>query len=487
MDEETTILIIDDEVEIGNYLKTLITQFGYRAEIATSGRDGLQAIQRVKPQLVILDVVMPDMDGLEVLKRIQEEKMDTSVIMLSGHRQTSTVVGAMKLGATDFLNKPFDPDELQFTISKVLERRELISEVQRLKKQVSDQNGNQILFGNSDKMGAIKEIIDQVADTDITILIRGESGTGKGMIARFIYMNSSRRDRHFVNVNCAALPGELLESELFGYERGAFTGAHKKKPGKFEFANHGTIFLDEVGEIPLPLQAKLLQVLQDGEFSPLGSEQDVRVDARVIAASNRDLEADVAQGKFREDLYFRLNVVNITVPPLRERIEEIPILTEHFLQKYNRKYNKDYKKISKETIALFMQYNWPGNVRELENMIKRVVVLESEKPIVTEFLLKEEEKASQIQKNVSLQESGRKLQAPSEFSFIDPLLEGRDDNVTLREISKEASQRAEKELIEKILKQTNWNRKRTAEILQVSYKALLYKIKENKIDKFSDF
>ncbi|PIV82243.1 MAG: hypothetical protein COW52_14620 [Nitrospirae bacterium CG17_big_fil_post_rev_8_21_14_2_50_50_9] len=486
MPEEATILVIDDELEIGNYLKTLITQFGYRSEIATSGKDGLQTIQRIRPELVILDVVMPDMDGLEVLKQIQEEKMDTSVIMLSGHRQTSTVVGAMKLGAADFLNKPFDPEELQFTISKVLERRNLISEVQRLKKQVSEQNGNQILFGNSEKMGAIKEIIEQVADTDITILIRGESGTGKGLIARFIYMNSSRRDRHFVNVNCAALPAELLESELFGYERGAFTGAHKKKPGKFEFANHGTIFLDEIGEIPPALQAKLLQVLQDGEFAPLGSEQDVRVDARVIAASNRDLEAEVARGKFREDLYFRLNVVNITVPPLRERMEEIPILTEHFLQKYNRKYNKDYKKISKETMGLFMQYNWPGNVRELENMIKRVVVLESEKPIATEFLLKEEDKVRSERKNGS-SGSGGNMTASGEFSFIDPLLEGKDHNFTLREISKEASKRAEKELIEKILRQTNWSRKKTAEILQVSYKALLYKIKENKIDKFSDF
>jgi two-component system response regulator AtoC len=484
MSKETTILVIDDELEICNYLKTLITQFGYRAEIATNGKDGLEVLRQTRPALVILDVVMPDMDGLEVLKKIRSDGVNTSVVMLSGHRQTSTVVGAMKLGAVDFLNKPFDPDELEITINKVFEKRELISEVQRLKKQVSDQNGNQLLFGNSEKMAAIKEIIDQVSDTDITVLIRGESGTGKGLIARFIYKNSSRRDQHFVKVNCAALPGELLESELFGYERGAFTGAHKKKPGKFEYANKGTIFLDEIGEIPPALQAKLLQVLQDGEFSPLGSERDIRVDSRVIAATNRDLETEVAQGKFREDLYFRLNVVNITVPPLRERMEEIPILTEHFLQKYNRKYNKNYKKVSRETMDLFMHYNWNGNVRELENMIKRVVVLGSEKPIITEFLLKEEEKSSLVEESDLSQESGTIVPAQPELSFVESLIEGRE-TYTLREISKEATKMAEKELIEKVLKQTNWNRKKTAEILKISYKALLYKIKENKIDKFA--
>ncbi|MDX1764232.1 MAG: sigma-54 dependent transcriptional regulator, partial [bacterium] len=394
MPDTTSILIIDDEVEICNYLKTLISQFGYAAETATSGADGLALCKQIKPDLVILDVVMPGMDGLEVLKEIQSLDSETAVIMLSGHRQTSTVVGAMRLGAADFINKPFDPDELEITISKVLEKRALITEVQRLKKQVSGQNGGQMLFGNSEKMGAIREVIDQVADTDITVLIRGESGTGKGLVARFIYMNSSRRDQHFVKVNCAALPDELLESELFGYERGAFTGAHKKKPGKFEYANKGTIFLDEIGEINPALQAKLLQVLQDGEFSPLGSERDVQVDSRVIAATNRDLETEVACGAFREDLYFRLNVVSITVPPLRERMDEIPILTEHFMEKYNRKYNKNFGSITRETMDRFMAYNWPGNVRELENMIKRVVVLGSEKPILTEFRLKEEEGAA---------------------------------------------------------------------------------------------
>jgi len=484
MSEDTRILVIDDEIEICNYLKTLISQFGFHADIATNGREGLEVIQRDKPDLVILDVVMPEMDGIEVLKHVKEDGLDTSVIMLSGHRQTSTVVGAMKFGAADFLNKPFDPDELEITINKVLEKRELISEVKRLKKQVNDQAGGQILFGNSEKMAAIKEVIDQVADTDITVLVRGESGTGKGLIARFIYMNSTRQNQHFVKVNCAALPDELLESELFGYERGAFTGAHKKKPGKFEYANRGTIFLDEIGEIHPSLQAKLLQVLQDGEFSPLGSERDVRVDSRVIAATNRDLEVEVANGKFREDLYFRLNVVSIIVPPLRERMEEIPVLTEHFLQKYNLKYNKSFQKISNETLDRFMQYDWPGNVRELENMIKRVVVLGSEKPILTEFRLKEEEElSSDHSEGTALDHAGpAMLQRPQ--SFLDSLMDGLEE-YTLRDISKIASKRAEKALIEKVLKQTNWNRKKTAEILKVSYKALLYKIKENNIDKFN--
>ncbi len=485
MSEDTTILVIDDEIEICNYLKTLISQFGYRTEIATSGKDGLEAFKKGTPALVILDVIMPDMDGLEVLKQIQSNGAETGVVMLSGHRQTSTVVEAMKLGAIDFLNKPFDPDELEITINKVLERRELISEVRRLKKQVGEQNGSQILFGNSDKMGAIKEIIDQVADTDITVLIRGESGTGKGLIARFIYANSTRRDQHFVKVNCAALPDELLESELFGYERGAFTGAHKKKPGKFEYANRGTIFLDEIGEIHPALQAKLLQVLQDGEFSPLGSERDIRVDSRVIAATNRDLEAAVSEGRFREDLYFRLNVVSILVPPLRERMEEIPILAEHFLHKYNRKYNKTFSKLSTETMDIFMNHNWPGNVRELENMIKRVVVLGSEKPILTEFNLREEDALVPIRVIDEDQPEPRAVLGSPESAFVDSLLAGKEE-YSLREVSKAACRLAEKELIGKVLKQTNWNRKKTAEILKVSYKALLYKIKENNIDKFNN-
>ncbi len=485
MSEMHTILVIDDEIEICNYVKTLILQFGHRAEIATSGKSGLTAIRKYQPALVILDMIMPDMDGLSVLRQIQEEHLDTSVVMLSGHRQTSTVVEAMKLGAVDFMNKPFDPDELEITIRKVLSRRELVSEVRRLKKQVSEQNGNRILFGNSEKMAAIQEIIDQVSDTDITVLVRGESGTGKGLIARYIFMNSSRKDQHFVNVNCAALPDELLESELFGYERGAFTGANRKKPGKFEYANHGTIFLDEIGEIHPSLQAKLLQVLQDGEFSPLGSERDIHVDARVIAATNRDLETEVAQGKFREDLYFRLNVVSITVPPLRERMEELPILTEHFLKKYNQKYNKNYRKISQSTMRRFMEYDWPGNVRELENMIKRVVVLESEKPILTEFRLKDEESASQKKRKTAAAGSHGVFPAhPSDRAFLEELLRGRKD-FTLKEISKAAARKAERELIIKILNQTNWNRKKTAEALKVSYKALLYKIKENKIDKYN--
>jgi two-component system response regulator AtoC len=484
MSRNTSILIIDDEIEICNYLKTLISQFGFHAEIANGGAEGLEACKQIKPDLVILDVVMPGMDGLQVLKEIQSLGLETGVIMLSGHRQTSTVVGAMRLGAADFINKPFDPDELEITINKVLEKRELITEVKRLKQQVSDQNGGQLLFGNSEKMGAIREIIDQVADTDITVLIRGESGTGKGLVARFIYENSSRRDQHFVKVNCAALPDELLESELFGYERGAFTGAHKKKPGKFEYANKGTIFLDEIGEIHPALQAKLLQVLQDGEFSPLGSERDIHVDSRVVAATNRDLEAEVVSGKFREDLYFRLNVVSITVPPLRERLDEVPILTEHFLDKYNRKYNKDLGRISRETMDRFMQYNWPGNVRELENMIKQVVVLGSENPILTEFRLKEEEAGE-------LSIGGEEIASPGEpaltlkpLPLLEMLIDGRDE-YTLKEIGKAASKMAEKQLIERVLGQTNWNRKKTAEILKVSYKALLYKIKENKIDKYN--
>jgi two-component system response regulator AtoC len=301
-----------------------------------------------------------------------------------------------------------------------------------------------------------------VADTDVTVLIAGESGVGKEVVARFLHQKSRRSRKPFIKVNCAALPTELLESELFGYEKGAFTGAVKLKPGKFEFANHGTIFLDEIAEMSPSIQAKLLQVLQDGEFSRLGGREDVSVDARVIAATNKDLEQEVRERRFREDLFYRLNVVNIHIPPLRERPEEIPVLAKYFFQKYKRKYNKNQEGPSEELLRCFGRYSWPGNIRELENMIKRVVVLGEEG-----FVLRE------------LDASSNK-QLPEETLDLERLDDGQ--TIPLKEISKKASTRAERKAILRVLNQTNWNRKKTAKILQISYKALLYKIKECQIE-----
>lgn len=313
-----------------------------------------------------------------------------------------------------------------------------------------------IFIYTSETMHQIKEMIDQVANTDVTVLIRGESGVGKEVVARSIHLNSLRRDKPFVKVNCAALPSELLESELFGYDKGAFTGAYRQKPGKFELANGGTIFLDEIVEISLPLQAKLLQVLQDREFSRLGGKKDVRVDVRVLAATNKNIEEFVNSGRFREDLYYRLNVVNITVPPLRDRKEEIPIFVEYFLDKFGKKYRKTVKPLSDQMMKVFLQHPWLGNVRELENVIQRVIVLGNEKVVLDEL-------TSAISKESTQMEEGPRPHRkwPS-----------------LKEVHREAIAKAEAEVIRKALEMTNWNRKKAAGLLNISYKALLYKIKE---------
>jgi transcriptional regulator with GAF, ATPase, and Fis domain len=355
-----------------------------------------------------------------------------------------------------------------------------------------------MLFGNSERMVDVRDLIERVSDTDVTILIRGESGTGKELVARALHERSLRRDKPFVKVNCAALPTELLESELFGFEKGAFTGAIQHKPGKFEFANHGTMFLDEIGDMSFPLQAKLLQVLQDGEFSRLGGKNDVQVDVRVITATNRDLETAVATGQFREDLYFRLNVVAIHLPPLRDRREEIPFLTDHFLKKYSVQYNKPMAAVSTELSRRFMEYEWPGNVRQLENMIKRMVVLGSETPILTE--LQQPSSMFPTRSHASPAPAPRSAVPPSAPAQMapppappaavvavagPPATATAAGNVSLKDIARTAAREAERELILRMLTRTRWNRKEAAEILGISYKALLYKIKENGLDKAS--
>jgi two-component system response regulator AtoC len=321
---------------------------------------------------------------------------------------------------------------------------------------------NGIFIYSSDKMQRIKEIIDQVADTDVTVLIQGESGVGKEVVARSIHQNSSRRNNPFIKVNCAALPPDLLESELFGYEKGAFTGAYRQKPGKFELAHHGTMFLDEIIEITPDLQGKLLQVLQDREFSRLGGKKDVRVDVRVLAATNRNIEESVRSGRFREDLYYRVNVVNLTIPPLRDRKEEIPIFVEYFLDKSSKKYNKKAKPLSDQAMKMIMQHQWLGNVRELENAIQRYIILGDEEAIVDELGLLMKRDHPHIQ------------------AVLAPLKKAWP---SLREVHHEAIIKTESKMIRKALERTNWNRKKAASLLNISYKALLYKIKACNLDK----
>ena len=468
MSERFRVLVIDDDPGIREYLHTVASRQGYDVFSAADGEGALENLSESRPDIVTLDAVLPGMDGLETLRRLKEALPHVPVIMLSGHGQARMIVDAMRLGASDFLRKPFEVEELELAFSKALETHALKEEVVHLRGRVRSEADGLLLGGDSPKMKEVRETIEQVADTDITVLIRGESGTGKELVARALYQLSSRSERPFVKVNCAALPSELLESELFGFEKGAFTGAQKRKLGKFEYANRGTIFLDEISEMAPGLQAKLLQVLQDGEFSRLGGESDVKVDTRIIAATNRNLEEAVRSGEFREDLYYRLNVVMVPLPPLRDRIDAVPLLTEHFISMYGEQYGKEVRPLSQETMNVMMAYSWPGNVRELENMIKRMVVLGSEQTVL---------------KEIQRQDSAVAVARSPEESSLDLGSLGADmsgsEGFDLKAISKRAARVAEKKVIERVLAQTRWNRKEAAQRLQISYKALLYKMKEN--------
>ncbi len=476
------ILVVDDEENIRQYLKSLLTLKGYDVVLAQDGEEALTRLSEGAAfSLIILDIMLPKMDGLEVLGRIRKTARQTPVIMLTGVGETGTIVKAMKLGASDYLTKPFEEEELDFAMNSVLEKNKLVQELKSLKTQLDVKKKEGYFLSVSDKMNKVKEIIEQVSPTDVTVLIRGESGVGKEIVSRSIHFNSLRVKKAFIKVNCAALPEELLESELFGFEKGAFTGAFKLKPGKFELANEGTIFLDEIAEMSPPLQAKLLQVLQDGEFSRLGGKRDIQVDVRVVAATNKDLELMVKEGRFREDLYYRLNVVSIYVPALRERKEEIPILCEYFLEKYNKKFNKSIAQVPENLMGLFMTHEWPGNVRELENMIKRIVVLEDQASVVAE-LNASINASRQAVAAASVAAAAAAAPAPASGVAVDAAARAAAPQaISLKEITKKAALEAEKEIIFRVLNQTNWNRKKAAKILNISYKALLYKIKESGI------
>jgi len=500
-------MVVDDDPSMREFLRSFLSTRGYQSVTLGSADEAVKHYQSERPAAVILDVVMPgEMDGLAALAAFKKIDREVPVIVLSGQGRTTTVVQAMKLGASDFVSKPFDEMDLEVPLTNALRQYQLSREVGALREQLQSQSKYKMVCGDSDRMAEVQDLIERVADTDVTVLIRGESGTGKELVARALYASSLRRDKPFVKVNCAALPTELLESELFGFERGAFTGAIQHKPGKFEFANHGTMFLDEIGDMSFPLQAKLLQVLQDGEFSRLGGKHDVHVDVRVIAATNKDLEQAVADGQFREDLFFRLNVVSINVPPLRERRDEIPLLCDYFLKKYSVQYNKPSTDLSHSTMGLFMEYDWPGNIRELENLIKRRVVLGTELPIEKEISHAIAMAPHRVTASAALgSQQSMVVDHPSAHQGIRSAVVGAGSgpplapmtpaaiaaaaaqagNYSLKDISRTAAREAERELIFKMLQQTRWNRKETAEILGISYKALLYKIKENGLDKAS--
>jgi len=468
-----SILVVDGRPEGRANLVRVVKEGGYSALEAGTAAEALALLSSLHPQVVLLDIDQLDTNGLDVARQVKLENADVSMIILSGSGDRDLLVKAMRTGAYDFLVKPVAGQALKEVLRSALAQTD--------SPPLPSPGGNgstagqapldiDLLFRNSERMRAVEDIVRRAADTNATILLQGESGTGKEMVARAIHYISDRRDKPFLKVNCASLPGDLLESELFGHEKGAFTGAHRRKPGKFELAHRGTFLLDEIGEMPLGLQAKLLHVLQDGQFFRVGGSEVITSDARLIAATNKNLASVMATGLFREDLYYRLNVVAISIPPLRERREEIPVLVEYFMGRFCRQYNRDALKISGATMRLLQDYSWPGNVRELENMIKRAVVLQTEALVQQEIALRSE-------KPWTPKPEPGSLPAPTGPSPAAPEAE-----MGLKDIARRAAMAAEKAVIKEVLEKVRWNRAEAARLLKISYKAMLYKIRQVGLD-----
>ena len=471
-----SILIVDGRPEGRAAAVRVVNEAGYTALEAGTAAEALALLSSLHPQLVLLDLDQIDSGGLELARQIKLESPDALLLIQSASGERDLVIKGMRAGAYDFLVKPVAATALKDVIKSALAQADSPPMAASLGGNGS--GGTQgpldiaLLFRNSERMRAVEDIVRRAADTNATILLQGESGTGKEMVARAIHYISDRREKPFLKVNCASLPGELLESELFGHEKGAFTGAHRRKPGKFELAHRGTFLLDEIGEMPLGLQAKLLHVLQDGQFFRVGGSEVITSDARLIAATNKNLAMVMSTGLFREDLYYRLNVVAISIPPLRERREEIPVLVEYFMSRFCRQYNRDALKISTATMRLLQDYAWPGNVRELENMIKRAVVLQTEALVQQEIALRSE-KPWAPKAEGALPAPGPGQPAPS----MPP-----DAEMGLKDIARRAAMAAEKAVIKEVLEKVRWNRAEAARLLKISYKAMLYKIRQVGLD-----
>jgi DNA-binding NtrC family response regulator len=449
------VLVVDDEPEMAGYVRTVLEVNSCQVETAGSGTEALNAIIDGVPDVVILDLVMPGMDGLETLERLRHLKPGLKVIMLSCTSATRKVVEAIRLGAQDYLTKPFKEAELTAVVRRCLEQVTDTSS-QTVPVHHEELDDNVFFVAASPVMKRVRAQAAQVAKINVPVLLLGESGVGKEVIARLIHKLSPRAHRTFLKVNCAALPGELLESELFGYEPGAFTGATRPKPGKFELCNHGTILLDEIGEMPPSLQAKLLQVLQDQQFSRLGGRTTITVDVRILAATNINIQHALASRQLREDLYYRLNAFTINLPPLRERREEIPQLLNHFMRVLAERYSRHPLPLTPAFIEACSRYHWPGNLRELENFVKRYLILGDDSLILTEL-------------------------DPATALPSTPMT-SRGPTGDLKSLVRELKDEAEMEAIRQTLDQTRWNRKEAARRLNISYKALLYKIRQYGIE-----
>lgn len=455
------ILIVDDEKQIRRILSVLLRERGHQVEEALSGEEALDRQSAFHPEIVLLDLSLPGIDGLEALARLLERDPSVDVIMMTAYGTIRSAVEAMRRGAFDYLTKPFDNDELLLIIERALRMRRLNAEVEALRDELETRYGFSDIVGLSPLMQDVFRVMAKVARVDATVLIVGPSGTGKELVARAIHRRSARAQGPFIAVNCSAVPPTLFEAEFFGYERGAFTDAHQRRLGKFEQARGGTLFLDEIGDLPLEAQAKLLRALQERQITRLGARHPTPVDVRVIAATNRDLEQAVRQGTFRQDLYWRINVVTISLPPLRERREDLPLLIDHFVDRFNRELGLAVRSIAPEARRLLLQYDWPGNVRELENTLCRAMILCDGGVL----------KASDLPPRIRGVASDDRASQPAE-----------SDEMTLAEAVRAATERVEKMMIQSRLARYGGNRSAAAESLGISRKTLFNKMRQYHLD-----
>jgi two-component system response regulator AtoC len=449
------VLVVDDEESLRVVVRTILRRDGYEVEVASNGDEALALVESFGPDVILTDVRMPKMGGLDLLTTLKAKGNEATVIVMSAYGNIDLAIEAMKAGAYDYLQKPFKAEEVLLALKKAEERESLRRENRALRQEIRKENLFEDILAKSASMQAIFKTISKIADYKTTALITGESGVGKELVARAIHRRSSRRGGPFVAVNCGAIPENLLESELFGYKRGAFTDATSDRTGLFEQANHGTLLLDEIGELPLSLQVKLLRVLQEETIRRLGDSRDIKIDVRILAATHRDLATEAQAGRFREDLYYRINVLPIHVPPIRERRDDIPILLDHFIARNNVRFGTNIRGLEPEARRLLVEYGWPGNVRELENTVERAMVLAEKETLTAE----------------DLPERIREVRDPIKL------------HLTSGELSiKKTARVIEEILIRRALQKTKGNRTRAAEFLEISHRALLYKIKDYQID-----
>jgi two-component system response regulator PilR (NtrC family) len=449
------ILVADDEQSMREFLDIMLKKEGYKVSLASNGEEVVKLMDNDLFDLVLLDIRMPKLDGISTLKKIKAIAPETIVIMITAYASADTAIKAMKEGAYDYITKPFKVEEIKLIINNALEKKNLQKENILLKQVVRDRYHFGNIIGQSLKMVALYDLLEKVSPTKTNILITGESGTGKELVAKAIHYNSPRKEKPFVTLNCGAIPESLIESELFGHMKGAFTDAIATRKGLFEVADEGTIFLDEISELPLLMQVKLLRVLQDKEFKRVGGTEDIRVDVRIISATNKDLDEGVKEKRFREDLFYRLNVIQIKLPPLRERKEDIPILANHFLKKYSEELNKNILKISPEALQILLHYEYPGNVRELQNIIERAVALESSQELTAHNL------SSYLSEQPFLKKGPIDIEIPNEGIDLEKMVED-----------------LERTLLVKALDKTKGIKKKAAELLHINFRSMRYRLEK---------